>query len=783
MPQGENLLRAKENHMKKLSKVLIVATMAILLITLASCEIISWLPAIQSTTTTTITTTKPSPDPDPDPDPEHKHTLVKVEMRDATCTETGVASHWICSGCGKYFKDRRGNNEITPESTIIAALGHQTVKHDALAPTCTEEGNELFYSCVRCNKYFSDETATTEIQLSSVILPMMHDYSTRQEDAFTYWFTCSDCGKIKEGSRTTFDPDMPMPDLTEIIEYSDGSRRGYGQSWDIVVPGSERYTVYVSNKNIAEVVDHYVYDNSRGTYLRGIGEGTVVISVIGESGETLVNYRFTVVKDDPTYLGEGDLVKSIDVKNTDAVVYYDDTLVTYTIKTAASVDKIVLTQIASQWRYDSRGYFYEGIMALEDGISVTYPEGIEVLDTLTVNASALTDKLVDLHYGTRYSATRTVSGDEATWVIKWDLGKTAVKYIRINTYDTAADKMQRSYAHLNISYPVFDEDDFETLMDLYIRSNEQTPIFFRREMPFTNPDVGATDFDEYVNFIGQGKNFYDAFINTSIYGKTSVFKGVQHGIATKVNQRDSFDFLEEVMGGKRVLCPGEYPTIAFCYPPLGHDFRALWAYQHGFDLDKDKLPYDYAILHKASAVIDEIIKEGMTDFEKEVAIYTWLYEHGANLDPNLEEHDVPFMDLPEDVRKSSYSVFERYGGDCMSYSSAFYLLCNMADLDCVSVSLQTLHGAANGGPIAAEDFFPNHSANIIKLDDEYYFVDAFWSWQKSSDDDGTYRYFNMTGERAAQFYMWVVPEEGGPDTFNYTSYLVDAHTGELLNSK
>lgn len=78
---------------------------------------------------------------------------------------------------------------------------------------------------------------------------------------------------------------------------------------------------------------------------------------------------------------------------------------------------------------------------------------------------------------------------------------------------------------------------------------------------------------------------------------------------------------------------------------------------------------------------------------------------------------------------------------------------------------------------------PNHRANVIKLDDEYYFVEAFWSWQKTSDDDGTYRYFNMTGEMAAKLYAWLDPECGGPDTFNYTSYLVDPHTGELLNSK
>lgn len=770
--------------MKKLSKVLIVASMAILLIVLASCEIISWSSEIPNPTPTTPTTPSPDPEPEPEPKPEHSHTLVYVEGRDATCTDDGVKTHWICSDCGKYFSDGRGYYSLNPNSTVIAALGHNMVRHDELAPTCIEEGNELFYSCSRCNKYFSDEAATTETQLSSVILPKKHDYSNRQEDEFTYWFACKHCGEIKDGSRTTFDPDMPLPDLTVILEYGE-SKRGYGQSWDIPVPGSEKYTVYVSNKNIIEVVDHYAYAiDNRGAYLHGIGEGTAVISVIGESGETLVNYRFTVVKDDLTYLGEGDLVKSIDIENTDAVVYYDDTLVTYTLKTAASVDKIVLTQIASKWRYDEKGYFYEGIIELEDNPSASSLEGIEVLDTLTINASNLTDKLVDIHYGTRYSATRTVRGDEATWVIKWDLGKTAVKYIRINTYDTAADKMQRSYAHLNITYPVFGEDDFETLIDLYIRSNELTPIFFRSDVLYTGPDVGHVYFaDQYVKFIGQTMDFYDAFIDTSIYGRNSVLTILQHGITTRVIQTDSFDFLEEFMGGKRVLCSGEYPTMAFCYPTISLDFRALWAYKHGFDFDKDKLPYEYAILHKASAVIDEIIKEGMTDFEKEMAIYTWLYELGANCDPRLEEHDIPFEDLPVDVQKSSYAVFERYGGDCMSWSGAFYLLCNMADLDCVSVSLQSVGDASNGGPVDNGHLRPNHRANVIKLDDEYYFVEAFWSWQKTSDDDGTYRYFNMTGETAAKLYAWADPEFGGPDTFNYTSYLVDAHTGELLNSK
>ena len=52
------------------------------------------------------------------------HNLIKMESQAATCTEEGNTEYWYCETCKKYFSDSEGKNEITPESTVISAIGH-----------------------------------------------------------------------------------------------------------------------------------------------------------------------------------------------------------------------------------------------------------------------------------------------------------------------------------------------------------------------------------------------------------------------------------------------------------------------------------------------------------------------------------------------------------------------------------------------------------------------------------------------------------------------------------
>ena len=60
-----------------------------------------------------------------------------VVDKNATCTETGTR-HKTCSECGDVINE------------TIDALGHDSVHHDAKAPTCTESGYDAYDTCTRC---------------------------------------------------------------------------------------------------------------------------------------------------------------------------------------------------------------------------------------------------------------------------------------------------------------------------------------------------------------------------------------------------------------------------------------------------------------------------------------------------------------------------------------------------------------------------------------------------------------------------------------------------------
>ena len=56
--------------------------------------------------------------------PAAGHKLTKTEAQAPTCTEAGNEAYWTCGTCGKYFSDGEGKEEITLDSTVLSALGH-----------------------------------------------------------------------------------------------------------------------------------------------------------------------------------------------------------------------------------------------------------------------------------------------------------------------------------------------------------------------------------------------------------------------------------------------------------------------------------------------------------------------------------------------------------------------------------------------------------------------------------------------------------------------------------
>lgn len=85
------------------------------------------------------------------------HTLKETPAKDASCTESGNVAYWSCIVCNKHYTDTDATNEITLDDTVTKAFGHNlsdwiTVK-DA---TFSEEGEKI-KECTVCKAVMETE--------------------------------------------------------------------------------------------------------------------------------------------------------------------------------------------------------------------------------------------------------------------------------------------------------------------------------------------------------------------------------------------------------------------------------------------------------------------------------------------------------------------------------------------------------------------------------------------------------------------------------------------------
>ena len=148
--------------------------------------------------------------------------------------------------------------------------------------------------------------------------------------------------------------------------------------------------------------------------------------------------------------------------------------------------------------------------------------------------------------------------------------------------------------------------------------------------------------------------------------------------------------------------------------------------------DEDKETYDMA-----KAVLDEIITDGMSAYEKELAIYDWMVD-------NIGQGSGHIISMPGQNSESftPHDVLLNHNAVCVGYATTFRLLANMEGME--------VH-------IVHNDY---HSWDMVKLDDgEWYQLDVY------SDVNGSkYRNFNMTDEQARNGHEWddsALPEAKG----------------------
>ena len=105
----------------------------------------------------------------------------------ATEDATGL-KHEECTDC--HYKRN--------ENTVIPKLEHTHAWQEtpAKASTCTEQGNNQYFYCTKCEKYFKADKVT-ETTVAAETLPLAsHTESSWKSDANGHWKECTVCGTI-----------------------------------------------------------------------------------------------------------------------------------------------------------------------------------------------------------------------------------------------------------------------------------------------------------------------------------------------------------------------------------------------------------------------------------------------------------------------------------------------------------------------------------------------------------------------------------------------------------
>ena len=124
--------------------------------------------------------------------------FVALEYHEAvspTCTEEGSIEHWRCPECGKLFTDSDAENSVNSVSIPLTGHLYPLVWVEPTEPTCLKEGNIGHFRCDRCGSAFSDESGT--LAISDTSIPKL-DYHVSDEilhkNATHHWYQCIWCG-------------------------------------------------------------------------------------------------------------------------------------------------------------------------------------------------------------------------------------------------------------------------------------------------------------------------------------------------------------------------------------------------------------------------------------------------------------------------------------------------------------------------------------------------------------------------------------------------------------
>ena len=155
------------------------------------------------------------------------HSLTKTEAKAPTCTVVGNEAYWTCGNCGKYFSDGNGNTEIIKDSWIISAINHDW--NDAVY-TWSDDGSTC--TATRTCKNDSTHTETSKATVTG---------------AQTKAPTCTENGETTYTA--TFEADWAMTQ-TKVLADIPATGHSYGKpEWSWSEDGKTCTVIFTCEKD------------------------------------------------------------------------------------------------------------------------------------------------------------------------------------------------------------------------------------------------------------------------------------------------------------------------------------------------------------------------------------------------------------------------------------------------------------------------------------------------------------------------------------------------------
>ncbi len=211
----------------------------------------------------------------------------------------------------------------------------------------------------------------------------------------------------------------------------------------------------------------------------------------------------------------------------------------------------------------------------------------------------------------------------------------------------------------------------------------------------------------------------------------------------------------------------------------------VWAIEYGAKPLMSETSVAYDLYTTAKGVLNSIILEDMTEYEKCLCVFDWI---SAN---TVYDHEVVDLVANNQALAVQYNCFYLEGvfydgiAVCDGYSKAYSLMMNMLGIPCVKISGQTMSNGSKYG----------HAWNkvAVDMDDdgerEWYVVDITWA-NLSVVDNGvekeiiSHKYFMVSDRTISTTHIPLSQADEGKEannTANYYEYMTFEYLGKTYN--